>query len=112
VGLPYEGTLQLLKLGDGSMVTGQTKNRRVYLSTLRVQDSAGFKIGREEGKLSPVWFSRPNDALGHGPDLFTGDKEEVFDAGWGKEDEIIIRKDDPLPLYILAICLRSEVEEK
>lgn len=112
VGLAYEGTLQLLKLSDGALPTGQTKSRRIYLSTLRVFRSLGIKIGKTEDSLKPVYFGRPNDPLGRPPELVTGDVDKFVNFGWSDEDEIVIRQDQPLPLFILAIVLRSEVEEK
>lgn len=112
-GLPYNGTIQMLKLSDGSPVgTGQTKKRRIYLSTVRVDKSLGMKIGRTEDALSKVYFRAPNDPLGEVAPYFTGDVEKFFDTGWGSEDEIIIRQDQPLPLCILAVVLRSETEER
>lgn len=112
VGLPYVGNMQLLKLSDGSLTIGQTKNRRIYLSTLRVFRSLGIKIGMNEEGLNQVYFNLVNNAPGKPPDLFTGDVEKHFETFWSKEGEILIRQDVPIPLFILMIALRSEVEEK
>ena len=111
-GLPYTGKVQLLKLGDGSPLgTGQGKNRRIYLSTVRVYRSLGMKIGKTLDSLLKIFFKAPNDPVGEAPPLYTGDVEKTLDTWWSKDDEIIIMQDQPLPLCILAIILRSEIEE-
>lgn len=112
VGLPYNGDLQFLKLSDGSRETGQGKMRRIYLSTMRVFKSLRVLIGQTESSLSPIYFGVPNDPLGRPPEFFTGDVEKVFDAFWSKDAEVFIRQDQPLPLFILLLLFRSEVEEK
>jgi hypothetical protein len=113
VGLPYIGDLQMLKHGDGSPTgTGQGKNRRIYLATIRIYRSLGLKIGKSVNDLIRIWFHAPNDPVGQATPLFIGDVEKILDTAWSKEDEILIRQDQPLPLEILAVITRSEVEEK
>jgi len=110
VGLPYTGTIQMLKLSDGSQV-GQTKSRRIYLSTLRIYRSLGVLIGMDESHLNRIYFHAPNDPVAESVPLFTGDSEKHFDTWWSREAEILIRQDQPLPLMILAVVLRSDVQE-
>ena len=112
VGLPYKGTLRFLKQSGGAQV-GQTKMRRIYLSTIRIFKSLGFKIGQDENNLKQISFATPNKPpLGRAPELVTGDVEEFFEAWWDKEAEVVIIQDQPLPLMILAAVFRSETEEK
>ena len=104
VGLPYEGTIQLMKLSDGSPTgTGQTRTRRIFHGALRLDRSHGLSIGRAEGALDDLQYSED--------ELYTGDVEKVFQTTWDKADEIIIRQDKALPANILAIILRSQTEE-
>jgi hypothetical protein len=112
-GLPYTGTLRLLKLSDGSAIgTGQTKNRRIYLAALRVYRSLGIRIGRDSSNLDTV-IAHAFDSDNFPPDLVTGDREKLpGKLGWGKEDEIVIIQSKPLPLNLLAVILRSEVQDK
>ena len=108
VGLPYEGTIQLLKLSDGSPLdTGQTKERRIYLGTLRLHRSQGLSIGRTSTTLDALNYNDETDSEA----LFTGDMPKVFQTTWDKADEIIIKQTKPLPAEILAIIFRSEVED-
>lgn len=110
IGLPYDGTIQLLKFSDGSATgTGQTKNRRIFLSTIRVDRSLSMKIGKSETTLDEVFFGATNAT--DVTDLFTGDLEKFYQTWWAKDDEIILRQDIPSPLNILSIITRSEVTE-
>ena len=108
IGLPYQGNIRLLPLSEG----GQGKMRRIYLSSMRVVQSLGLQIGQDEDNLTTIYFRPPNIPLGHAPALVTDDVEQYFDAWWSKRAEIYIRQKDPLPLMILSIILRLEVEEK
>lgn len=104
VGLPYYGTLQLLKLSDGSPTgTGQTKTRRIYKGTLRLYRTQGLSIGRTTSTLDLLNYDDTN--------LYTGDMDKVFQTTWNNADEIIIYQEKPLPANILAVITRSEVEE-
>jgi len=112
-GLPYTGKIQMLKLSDGSPTgTGQGKMRRIYLSTLRVFKTLGMKIGLSDDSLSTVFQNSVNDANGFPPDMLTGDIEKLFSTHWSKDAELIIQQVQPLPQMILAVILRSEVNEK
>lgn len=112
VGLPYVGTMQLLKLSGGSQQTGQTKTRRIYQTTLRVFDSLGCEVGQDLNHMQTKYFGTPNTPLGHVPTLVTGDFDIFPDTWWDRAAEPIIMQTQPLPLFILAVVIRSEVEEK
>jgi hypothetical protein len=62
-------------------------------------------VGSSENDLTPNKAFREKDAvMGMAPPLFTGDVEDTFlKAGWGKDGDVFIRQDQPLPLNILAI---------
>lgn len=106
-GLPYTGKIKLLKQGDGSNFgTGQTKMRRIYLATVRLYRSLSFKIGISLDKLDQMVLGTP--AL----PLLTGDYEKLPDTTWEKETQLHIVQDRPLPVFILAVIYKSEVEER
>jgi len=108
VGLPYDGTIQLLKLSDGSPTgTGQTKDRRIYKGTLRLYRSQGLSIGRTTTTLDALNYNEEIDPEA----LFTGDMPKVFQTTWSDADELIISQTKPLPAEILALIFKSEVEE-
>lgn len=107
VGLPYEGTLQLLKFSDGSpRGTGQTQMRRVYLMTLRVDRTQGLSVGRNETDLNALIYDVDGAAS---TALYTGDVERPFTTSWSKDDELLIRQTKPLPADILCVILESEI---
>ena len=112
VGLPYTGTIQFLKGSDGSATVSQTKNTRFYLGTVRVFQSLGMKIGQTIDTLQRVYFNKVNAKAGHAPDLVSGDIEQNFESWWSKSVEPIIVQDQPLPLFILAVVWKKEIEEK
>jgi hypothetical protein len=113
IGLPYTGTLQLLKLSEGSMQgTGQTKTRRIYQTTLRVFQSLGCRVGQDSSHMQTKYFGEPNTPLGHVSELYTGDFDVFPDTYWDRETEMIITQEQPLPLLILACIIRSELEER
>lgn len=109
-GLFYDGQLTLLKAGD---MNSQFKNRRFYLSSLRVNRSLGFKIGQDADTLTEQVISTadgavdPNDGI-----LYTGDLPISFTSWWSKDAEPVIKQDSPNPLHILCVQLMSEVIEK
>lgn len=105
-GLPYTGTIQLLKLSDGSATgTGQTQQRRIYKGTLRLHRTQGLSIGRTSTTLDDLNYNDESDSEA----LFTGDMEKVFQTTWYDADELQIKQTKPLPALILAIILESEV---
>ena len=106
-GLPYTGKIKLLPLGDGSATgTGQTKMRRIYLSTLRLWKSLGGKVGLTEDKLSSLSYPT------HSGVLYTGDIEKFPFTNWNKYSSFIIEQDQPYPMMLLSAILLSEEEEK
>jgi len=107
-GLPYEGTIQLLKQSDGSITgTGQTKNRRISKITARVYRSLDMKVGLTEDDLESVPFGDENsDTI---TDLVTDDLEVRAKTWWTKKAEVVLRQDSCNPLNILALVIQSEV---
>ena len=112
VGLPYTGKGKLLYQSDGAEGSAQTLPRRIYLATARLFKSLGFKIGQDFDHLETNYFVSPNQTLGQSPSLLTGDVELHFESWWDKQIQVCFEQDDPLPLHIESLVLRSEVESK
>ena len=123
VGLPYTGTVRLLPSSDGSATgTGQTKNRRSYIATLRLYRSLGGKVGidydyldelgNEIQSMYRIYLRAPNDVMNQPTPLITADVQKQIDTDWDKETELIVQQDQALPLNILAIVVRSDLQEK
>lgn len=109
VGLPYESNLQTLNLEAGQP-TAQSLKKNITSVTIRLFMSLGFKIGSDENNLQTVPFRKSKDKMNNPPALFTGDKEQVFSAGWNTEGRVYVRQDQPLPLTILAIMPKVQIE--
>jgi len=106
-GLPYKGTIQLMKLSDGSpRGTGQMQIRRIHKIALRLDRTQGLSIGRAEGDVDDVIYDVDGEAS---TDLYTGDIRKTFKTTWNRNDELIIQQDKPLPADILCIIIESEV---
>ena len=107
VGLPYDGTLKMLKLTE----RGQSMTRRIYESYLRVDKTLGVKIGKDVNSLQAMETATPQKPkMGAPVELYTGDLVIPIDAGWAKDDEILIYQGQPLPATLLCVILKSEVE--
>ncbi len=108
-GLPYTGTIQFLKMSEGSAQgTGQTKVRRIYLSALRLFRSLGIgKIGQDADNCTEdINFGNPETSA-----IYTGDIKKFFTTWWADNAEVTIKVTQPLPVFLLAAIFSSEVEE-
>ena len=85
--------------------------KRIYLATVRLYKSLGFKIGRDS-KIDTGLFRDPSMPMDHPPELFTGDKTLAFPAGFDKDGQMTIIQDQPLPLNILAIIFKMDAADE
>jgi hypothetical protein len=44
--------------------------------------------------------------------MYSGDIDKNVESWWDKQAEIVIKVTQPLPLFLLNVVIRSEVEEK
>ena len=49
--------------------------------------------------------------MGSAPALFTGDKLVTFPNGWNRDNIVVIIQDQPLPMTVLMIVPKVEVNE-
>jgi len=105
VGLGYNSDLKPMRIEAGAAYgTAQGKMKRVNKVGLRVYKSLGCKVGSCADDLTQVQFRDKDDPMGSPPELFTGDvKETWLPSGWGRDGDIFIRQDQPLPLNVVAI---------
>ena len=116
VGLPYTGTVKWLPLGDSSAGTGQGRLRSIKRVILRVWESAGGAFGKDAATAIPIIY--PSQTPGVNPPttsiLYTGDLDEQsvqFETGFAKDWQPVIVQDKPLPFFLMASILDSEVNE-
>jgi hypothetical protein len=114
-GLPYQGTLRLLPLGDGSgHGSGQTKPHRIYDSALVVAQSLGGNIGIDSSHMSRIVYPTQtgNVVAGQAPLPYSGALKKIPVTGWNANSNITITQDLPLPMMILAVIIDSEESDK
>ncbi len=112
VGKGYNSDIKGLPMIDGSATgTGRGKDRRIYIGTIIFYKTLGAKFGAE-GNTDTILFRKPSDPLDRPPPLFTGAKQIELPNDWDRAGEIFVRQDQPLPMTVLAIILRSEVQDR
>jgi hypothetical protein len=115
IGLPYKGTLQLLALSTGSQQgTGISKPHRIYDCALVVDKSLGGNIGIDSTHMSRIIYPTQtgNVIAGHAPLPYSGVLKKIPSSGWNNFSNITITQDLPLPLFILAVIVDSEEQDK
>lgn len=94
-GLPYSSVLQTMRpeVPDGEG-TSQGRVKRINRCVFRLYNTKQFKYGAStEGPFKEITFDN----------LFSGDKEEPFPAGWTREGYVTIVNDNPVPIGVVAI---------
>ncbi len=112
IGLYKDAEVNLLPLADGSATgTGRGKDRRMYIATIIVDRSGGFQYG-EVGSEDILTLRLGGSIMDQPPPLLTGSKEVELPNDWGTDTEFLIKQTQAIPLTILAIIIRSEVQDK
>lgn len=111
VGLSYNGVLKVGRQ-DAFLDDGTTKGapRRVIGVIVQIYGSALFKFGDSESNIKAAKFLQA-DSTTHV--LFTGDSiDSAFIGRHGRQADIVLVQDTPLPLVILSIVQELEVGVK
>lgn len=103
-GLPYRSLLKPMAVEGGSAKgTAQTKTKRIVEVSVRFHNTLGGKIGPDENTLEPVYYLTSAAPLGQALDLWSGDKRVKFPKGWGRDGNLCILQDQPLPMTVLMV---------
>jgi len=108
VGLPYESVISPMPFTLGFQ-DGHTATRKAYINkcTARVLDTVGGIVGQVEDSNNTNFDqlnTRPIDAnQDQGTTPFTGDVEVYFNSTYSKQQDVIIKQTQPLPMTVLAI---------
>ncbi|MEK7182638.1 MAG: hypothetical protein AAB694_00565, partial [Patescibacteria group bacterium] len=111
VGLAYNGILKVIRQ-DAMLDDGTTKGaiRRVISVTVQIYGSGLFKVGDSETNIKSAKFLQ-SDSTAH--TLFTGEANDSAIAGrHGRQADIAIVQDTPLPLVVLSIVQEMEAGVK
>lgn len=113
VGLPYISIYRSLKFEGGNpagTAIGQIK--RPWKVTLSLLRSLGGNIGPTRNNLEPIEYRTVGDDMDAPPPLFTGEKLINFRGGHDLDPRIVIVRDQPLPLTVLAMAVHLQVNPK
>lgn len=109
-GLPYQTTIEPMMLEAGAPDgTSQGRIKRVSLVTLRFHQTLGAKAGSDPDMLDELPFRRPADPMGKPPPLLCGDVDVSWPGAYDRDARLIVRQDQPLPMTLLAIIPRVDV---
>lgn len=112
VGLPCEGVLETMNLEGGSgNGTAQGKVKRAHVATVRVHKSLGGKAGASDTSLQEMDYRSPSVPMGSAPPAFTGDLEVEWPGDYSTRMTMVIKKDRPLPLNVVAVMPQLVVSE-
>ena len=109
IGLPFTTIIEPMRLDVDPLVgvsQGQVKQvREVFF---RLKDSLGLRYGdgTRDYNLS---FRSTNDRMDASPELFTGDKQAEFEGEFVHDTPVIVKQEQPLPLTLLALVIKSQV---
>ena len=108
VGYSYDSSIQTLRMEAGADDgTSQGKIKRVHGITVRFLDTVGAKVGPDANNLDRIPFRDSSMSMDEAVDMFDGDKEIIFPAGYDNDARVFVLQDQPLPMTILAIMRRS-----
>jgi hypothetical protein len=76
-----------------------------------VYKSLGGKVGPSLDKLDPLGYLNSSSLIGDVPDQFSGDIRVSWPADFGTDGYVYIVQDQPLPMTVVAIVPRMEVND-
>jgi hypothetical protein len=111
VGVPFTARLTSLRpeFRDGAGNTLQARRKRLVKLFLRVLDTLGVKVDAGAGHVDGL-IDRPASASMDAPlPLYTGDTERPVGGSWGRDGQVTIISEDPLPCMVVAGMPQFEV---
>lgn len=111
-GLPYESILVTLPpeaQGEGG--TAQGKLKRMHKLKIRVYKSMGFKYGPSLTQLSQYNFRNTTDPMDSAPRIRSADVPFTMENTYDYDATVVVKRDQPYPLNILAIMPEMVVNE-
>ena len=118
IGLSFQAQLQTSRLDVGDPTT-QGQRKKVAEVTVRLQNSAGVKVGAnqidgsaqsppiiavawQDMEIVPDLSIPPYQNPAYTP-LWTGDQRAMTASNWEKEGQIALQQDNPLPMEVLSV---------
>lgn len=115
VGLPYtyRGETQRFTEG-GKLGTGQGQPSAIDKVAVVLHNTVGGSFGVGNGldrHLAPLNLREGNGPMDQSPPLFTGTREISVEGGWAIEPTVYFENTQPLPMTVLAVCPRMQLNE-
>lgn len=112
VGLKYQSVLRTLTPEAGAKFgTSQGKQKRIISVVARVLSSLGFKYGTKADSLTQYNFRNTLDSMDSSPDIKSTDVELQVNSDTVLTPQIVIVRDQPYPLNILAIMAEVQTND-
>ena len=87
------------------------KLKRIIRGTIRLLNTLGLKLGRDDGSLVEIEMRDPTVPDDNPPPIFTGDTpRETFNGQWDRDGRVMVVQDQPLPMTLCAIAVAITVE--
>jgi len=109
VGLPYNSTLQTMRLEAGATDgTAQGKIKRIDTATVRLFRTVNAMVGGDTTTLDRIAFRSAADEMDEPVPLFTGDKSIEMPTGYDQDGYVVVRQDLPLPMTLISVIARAQ----
>lgn len=112
IGKPCPARLQNMNIDGGAQAgTAQGKTKRVHAMTIRLDNSLGGTAGPSTDTLEEIQYRTPSIPMGSAPPAFTGDVDIEWAGDYDKQASVLIVKDRPMPITVLAVMPQMVVQE-
>lgn len=112
IGFDSPAQLQTMRAEGGTQDgTAQTRSKSIAEVWLRLLNTIGGLIGPTFARLDPIPGLRPSQPVGTPPALFSGDRKMEFPAEYGTDGYICVQSSPMLPMTLIAITARMEIND-
>lgn len=112
IGFDSPAQIQTMRADGGAQDgTAQTRSKSIGEVFLRVHNTIGGLVGPTFARLDPIPGLRPGGTVGTRPALVNGDRKIEFPADVGTDGYICVQSSPMLPLTLVAITARIEVND-
>lgn len=112
IGFDSPAQIQTMRADGGAQDgTAQTRSKSIGEVWLRVHNTIGGLVGPTFDRLDPIPGLRPGGTVGTRPALVSGDRKVEFPADVGTDGYICAQSSPMLPMTLVAITARIEVND-
>ena len=116
VGLPYSYRGETQRFSGGAKLgTSQGRATNIDHVALVLHNSMGGSVSVGNGlerPIEPLEYRGGDGTMDQSPPLFTGTKTDTaVDGGWDIDATVYFENEQPLPMTVLGICPREQVNE-